>query len=93
MGNMLIKSKTYNEVAIAKAKELGIEIFPAPKDSIKKFYTYYDGKKIMFGDSRFDDYLTHKNEHRRALFHQRFRNSPFYNDKSSALYYSQKILW
>lgn len=88
-----MKKKTYVERAKARAAELGIVIYEAPKDSIKKFYTYFEGKKIMFGDSRFDDYLIHQNEARRQLFHQRFRNSPFYNDRRSPLFYSQKILW
>lgn len=91
MKNM--RKKTYIEKAQAKAKSLGIEIFPAEKGSIKKFYTYYNQRKIYFGDSRFDDYLIHGNEARRELFHQRFRGSKFYNDKNSPLYYSQQILW
>ena len=85
--------KSYIQLAKERANALGIEIFEEPKSSIKKFHTYHDGKKIAFGDRRFDDYLIHKNEARRELFHLRFKSSPFYNDKNSALYYAQKILW
>lgn len=55
--------------------------------------TFPNGEHIHFGSSDMDNYLIHKDEQRRQAFHSRWMNNPFYNNPSSPLFYSQKLLW
>lgn len=55
--------------------------------------TLPNNKQIHFGHPEYEDFLIHKDPKRKEKFHSRWKNHKGYNDKSSPLYYSQKILW
>lgn len=59
----------------------------------KKIKIVIDGKVIHFGQKNSITYLEHKDEAKRNAFHKRFKNNKGYNDPSSGLYYSARILW
>ena len=85
---------------LARAKKLGItniiSIGSSPRKG-KRFRAsvMLNGKlhKIDYGADAADTFLDHGDEERRRLFHARFRNNKGYNDKSSPLYWSSRLLW
>lgn len=88
----------YISKAKQKAKSLGIEIYSSNAKN-KKFYTIYQGKKIHFGDNRYEDFLQHGDKKRRELYRARAskikdkKGNYTYLDKTKPNYYSYHILW
>jgi len=65
----------------------------------KKYFVVYDGKKIHFGDKRFQDFTIHGDKRRRDNYRSRHKGvkllsgRPAYLDKSQPSYYSYWLLW
>jgi len=60
-------------IAAAKrnAKKLGVEVKPS-KIGFKKLDVFKNGEKVAsIGDTRYSDYLTHKDEERKRLYYLR----------------------
>lgn len=49
-------------------------------------------KRVNFGDSRYEDYTTHKNDKRKNLYIQRHRNDNL-KDPKFAGFWSMHLLW
>ena len=77
---------------MASKKEIKTSIFPSTRKD-KKYMLYVNKKKVHFGQKGYQDYLDTKNKKQRQRFIARFKNHKSYNDKTSGLYYSRKILW
>jgi len=54
--------------------------------------TLKDGKKIQFGDVRYEDYLMHKDEKRRELYRARHKHDKI-EDPTKAGFWSWNLLW
>lgn len=78
-----------------KAKSLGIkgEIKRSSKAGKRFQIILPNGKIIHFGAEGYENYLEHKNEHRKNQFHSRFASNKGYNDPESGLFYSRMLLW
>ena len=48
-----------------KAKKLGAKFFDYSNRQNNKYVVEYEGKKIHFGSSKYEDYLIHKNKEKR----------------------------
>jgi len=65
----------------------------------KYMVTLKNGDKIHFGDSRYEDYLIHKNKNRRNRYRKRASKikdkdgNLTYKDKNSANFWSFHLLW
>ena len=80
-------------IAAAKrnAKKLGVEVKPS-KIGFKKLDVFKNGEKVAsIGDTRYSDYLTHKDEERKRLYKQ--RHNADRKVKGSPGYYADRILW
>jgi hypothetical protein len=77
---------------IAKEKGIKGEITKSNRKD-KKYAIKTKDKTIHFGAKGMSDFTIHKDEKRRKRFHDRFRNNKGYDDKTSGLYYSRKLLW
>jgi hypothetical protein len=77
-----------------RAKDLGysFKIYPSSQKN-KRYMAIINGKRVHFGDIRYDNFLTHKDERRRANFHKRFKNNPGYDTPLSPLWLSANLLW
>lgn len=87
----------YKHLALAKqkAKQERIEgkIELSPRKTKKFMITLPNDKVIHFGQKGYSDFLLHKDKDRQGRFHKRFKSNKGYDDKSSPLFYSRKILW
>lgn len=61
---------------------------PFPK---KYIVILKNGKRVKFGDVRYEDYLIHKDEKRRELYHK--RHKPNYNNPEKASFWANNVLW
>ena len=77
---------------MASKKGIKTSIFPSSRKD-KKYMIFINGKRVHFGQKRYSDFLDTKNKKQRQRFIARFKNHKSYNDKTSGLYYSRKILW
>jgi len=65
----------------------------------KYIVTLKNGKKIHFGDDRYEDYLTHQDTKRRTQYRKRAskikdkKGNLTYKDKNSANFWSYQLLW
>ena len=65
----------------------------------KYMITLKNGKKIHFGDDRYEDYLTHLDRKRRTQYRKRASKikdkdgNLTYKDKNSANFWSYHLLW
>lgn len=78
---------------IAKKKGIKGEITRSTRKDKKYAIKTDKGNTIHFGARGMSDFTIHKDEKRRKRFHDRFRNNKGYDDKTSGLYYSRKLLW
>ena len=84
---------------IIKNKKLDTQIIDVgySKRKNKKYFVILkeNNNQIHFGDSRYDDYLIHKDEKRRDNFKKRFKKIYIKkkNDLNSPLFWSYNILW
>lgn len=84
----------------AKAKKYGAQDLEASSRKNKKYVvTLKDGKKINFGDSRYQDYTMHHDKERRKNYRRRAagitdkQGNLTYKDKKSANFWSYHLLW
>ena len=65
----------------------------------KYVVTLKNGKKIHFGDDRYEDFTTHKDTERRSRYRKRAsairekNGNLTYNNKNSANFWSYHLLW
>jgi hypothetical protein len=65
----------------------------------KKYFVVYDGKKIHFGDVRFEDFSIHGDKRRRDNYRNRHKGvklisgKPAYQDKRQPAYWAYWIIW
>lgn len=82
-----------------KALKLGATDFGKSNVGYKKFYVIYNGKKINFGDRRYEDFTIHNDLLRRARYRARasqIRNKKgelTYNNKNYPNYWAYHLLW
>lgn len=82
-----------------KAYKLGASDFGASNQKYKKYYVVYNGRKIHFGDNRYEDYTKHGDSSRRKNYLARasqIRNKAgnlTANDKNSANFWAINLLW
>lgn len=82
-----------------KALELGASDFGLSDRKYSKYYVVYDGKKIHFGDSRYEDFTTHKDEKRRERYLKRARaiknklGELTHENKEYANFWAINLLW
>ena len=82
-----------------KAIRLGASDLEVSNRRYKKFVVTYNGKKIHFGDIRYEDYTMHKDKARRDRYRARHKKillkngKPAYKDKNTASYWSYHLLW
>ena len=61
--------------------------------SNKKWMIIYHHRKIHFGDSRYQDFTTHRDSRRRDAYIIRHRKNEYWNDLSSPGCWSRWLLW
>lgn len=83
-------SKVKRRLADLNIKYDYVSLSERPK---KKIRIVIDGKTIHFGAKGSITHLEQPNEKKRNAFHKRFENNKGYNDPSSSLYYSARVLW
>ena len=77
--------------AKANAKKVGVVVKPSTVKN-KKLDVFKGDKKVAsIGDLRYEDYLTHKDEKRKANYKSRHEKDR--KVVGSAGYYADKILW
>lgn len=59
----------------------------------KKFDAFVEGKKVSFGDSKFQDYTQHKDDERRFKYLNRHRPGEEWHDLKTAATFSRWLLW
>ena len=60
----------------------------------KKFYIITNtGKRVYFGDSRYEDFTTHKDEVRKKRYIVRHKKNEDFTDINSAPFWSRFYLW
>lgn len=59
----------------------------------KKYRIVYNGKKIDFGDSRYEDYTTHKDPERRKNYLKRHASRENWSDPYTPGFWSRWLLW
>ena len=70
---------------------MNIEIKTSNKPN-KKYVAVINNKKNHFGDSRYEDFTTHKNEARNKSDLSRHKNDNF-NNVNYAGFYATNLLW
>lgn len=81
--------QTNIKLANERAKKLGYTVKPSTNKK-KKLDVFKDGIKVAtIGDIRYEDYLVHKDEKRRQLYHQRHGEYPV----GTAGWLAARILW
>ena len=82
-----------------KAKKLGAKYLDYSKRKNNKYVVEYEGKKIHFGSTKYEDYLIHKDLDRREKYLAKAKkitnkNGDYtYNSRSFPNYWSVKLLW
>jgi hypothetical protein len=82
-----------------QAIQLGATEFGRSRAKNKKYYVVYKGKKIHFGDTRYEDYTTHGDSERRKRYLARAKKIKnkegryTYRDKNSPNFWSVNLLW
>ena len=82
-----------------KALSLGATEFAESKVKNKKYYVVYNGKKINFGHSAYEDFTTHKDPERRKRYLARAKKITdkngrlTWNNKNTANYWAISLLW
>tara|TARA_R110000868_G_scaffold122479_1_gene324650 strand:- start:182 stop:448 length:267 start_codon:yes stop_codon:yes gene_type:complete len=82
-----------------KALKLGATEFAKSTNKNKKYYVIYKGKKIHFGHSFYEDFLTHKDPERRRRYLARAKKITDGNgkltwkNKNKANFWAIRILW
>ena len=82
-----------------KALRLGATDLQRSTRKYKKYVVTYKGKKIHFGDTRYQDYTQHKDKTRRDCYRARHKKvllsngKPAYKDKTRPAYWSFVLLW
>lgn len=82
-----------------KALSLGATEFSKSNNKNKKYYVVYNGKKIHFGHSAYEDFTTHKNPERRKRYLARAKKITDGNgkltwkNKNSPNFWAIRILW
>lgn len=88
-----------NELLRTKAISLGASDFGVSRAKNKKYYVIYKGKRINFGDRRYEDYTSHRDNKRKESYHKRHKaiklkdGSLAYKNKNKASFWSMRILW
>ena len=59
----------------------------------KKFVADVGGRKIRFGDPKYDDYTTHNDEGRKRNYISRHRKNEDWGDMRSPGFWSKNMLW
>ena len=85
---------------VVKAKKLGAAKLEVSDGMNKKYVvTLKNGERVHFGDSRYEDYITHLDAFRRHLYRLRAtkivnrRGRPMINNIESPNYWSYRLLW
>lgn len=77
--------------AQSRAKKLGVKVKYSTRKN-KKLDVFKDGKKIAsIGDTRYSDFLQHKDPKRRQQY--KLRHQKNRKKKDSAGFFADKILW
>ena len=82
-----------------KALNLGATEFGKSKNKNKKYYVVYNGRKINFGHSSYDDFTTHKDPERRRRYLARAKKIKDGNgrltwkNKNKANFWAIHLLW
>ena len=82
-----------------KAKKLGAKYLDYSKRKNNKYVVEYEGKKVHFGSTKYEEYLIHKDLDRREKYLAKAKkitnkNGVYtYNSPSFANYWSVKLLW
>jgi hypothetical protein len=63
------------------------------KPDKKYFIITNTGKRVYFGDSRYEDFTTHKDEERKQRYIDRHKKNEDWNDINSAAFWSRFYLW
>ena len=95
----LVSGKEFEKLT-RHAKKLGAESLDYSTRKINKYMvTLKSGKKVHFGSSKYEDYLTHKDKDRRDIYLARatkIKNKQgelTYNIPESANFWSVHLLW
>ena len=95
----LVTGKEFKKLT-QNAKKLGAESLDYSTRKINKYMvTLKSGKKVHFGSSKYEDYLTHKDKDRRDIYLARatkIKNKQgelTYNIPESANFWSVHLLW
>ena len=97
-GMNLVHGHTFDLLA-RRALYLGASSFCYSSAKNKKYFVVYEGKKINFGDKRYQDFLIHGDSNRRRLYRERAsrirdKNGVIsYLNKHSPNYWSYHLLW
>jgi hypothetical protein len=82
-----------------KAFRLGAYEFGVSNVGYKKFYVIYKGKKINFGDKRYQDFTQHNDLVRRSRYRARAskiknkKGELTFNNKLYSNYWAYHLLW
>ena len=82
-----------------KAKKLGAKSLGYSNRKNNKYVVDYEGKKIHFGSSKYEDYLIHKDKERRDKYLARAKKitnkngDVTYESPSYPNYWSVNLLW
>ena len=82
-----------------KALSLGATDFGISKVKNKKYYVIYNGKKINFGHSAYEDFTTHKDPERRKRYLARAKKITdgdgklTWKNKNKANFWSTHLTW
>ena len=82
-----------------KALALGATDFGKSKVKHKKYYVIYNGKKVNFGHSAYEDYTMHKDPERRRRYLARAKKitdgggNLTYKNKNKANFWAISLLW
>ena len=63
------------------------------KPDKKYFIITNTGKRLYFGDSRYEDFTTHKDEERKQRYIDRHKKNEDWDDINSAAFWSRFYLW
>jgi hypothetical protein len=68
-------------------------ILEPAKAKNKKYSIRIQGKKINFGDDRYEDFTQHKDPERKKRYILRHEKNEDWNDSSTAGFWSRWLLW
>ena len=95
----LVSGKEFKKLT-RNAKKIGAESLDySTRKNNKYMVTLKSGKKVHFGSSKYEDYLTHKDKDRRDKYLARAtkiknkKGELTHNNPESANYWSTKLLW